>query len=504
VSRFSPFGADRRWPLTLLATGVLTLSAAACAGTDGDPASASTEATASAATDATDAADPTAPTSEDADDDAGTATTADDTSDDMTDDDGSAAAEADDDGAAAATSLGAVGGVLDSSVVHEITVEFDPDDYDAMIAAYTSTGEKETIEATVTIDGETFERVGMRLKGNSSLRGLLGGNRGGGGGGGAAGSASADTPESLPWLIELDEFVEGQSYQGLTDLVVRSNNSETALNEALALELLERAGLASQDAIATSFSVNGSTPALRLVIEHPDDSWMEGAFGSEGALYKAESSGDYSYRGDDPDAYDEVFDQEAGKDVTDLTPLIEFLDFINNADDATFDAELGEHLDIDAFATYLAMQELLENFDDIDGPGNNSYLYYDASTGRFTVVPWDYNLAFGSMGGGGGGGGARPGGPPIDVAAGDDAAQVPVRDGFGGPGGRTNVLVERFLANPEWQALYEDRLAELTASLFDSGVAADLLAEWQAVVESSGLVDATTVTSEADRIAAYF
>ena len=35
-----------------------------------------------------------------------------------------------------------------------------------------------------------------------------------------------------------------------------------------------------------------------------------------------------------------MFDQEGGKDVADLTPLIEFLAFINESDDATFAAEL--------------------------------------------------------------------------------------------------------------------------------------------------------------------
>ena len=169
----------------------------------------------------------------------------------------------------------------------------------------------------------------------------------------------------------------------------------------MALELLDLAGLASQDAVATSFSVNGSEPVLRLVIENPDDAWMAEQLDASGALYKAESSGDYTYRGEDPQAYTEVFDQEAGDENADLTPLIELLDFVNNADDATFEAELESRLDVDSFATYLAMQELLANFDDIDGPGNNSYLYYDTETEQFTVVPWDYNLAFGTGPGGG-------------------------------------------------------------------------------------------------------
>jgi spore coat protein CotH len=80
-----------------------------------------------------------------------------------------------------------------------------------------STGDKEWISATVTIDGTTFENAGLRLKGNSSLRG-----------------ASFDTdPTALPWLIRLDKYVDGQSLDGYTQFVVRSNNSETSLTRPL-------------------------------------------------------------------------------------------------------------------------------------------------------------------------------------------------------------------------------------------------------------------------------
>ncbi|MEZ5207633.1 MAG: CotH kinase family protein [Acidimicrobiales bacterium] len=137
---------------------------------------------------------------------------------------------------------------------------------------------------------------------------------------------------------------------------------------------------------------------MRLAVEHPDDEWVERVFGTDGSLYKAESTGDYSYRGDDAAEYEEVFDLESGDDET-LEHLTAFLEFINESDDTTFAAELSSWLDVDAFATYLAMQDLVDNFDDIDGPGNNSYLYYDPSTDQMTVVPWDLNLAFGVMGG---------------------------------------------------------------------------------------------------------
>ena len=65
----------------------------------------------------------------------------------------------------------------------------------------------------------------------------------------------------------------------------------------------------------------GSAPVARLVIESPDGEWMAEAFAATGALYKAESTGDYRYRGDDPLAYDEVFDQEAGDNNADNLAL---------------------------------------------------------------------------------------------------------------------------------------------------------------------------------------
>ena len=450
---------------------------------------------------------------------------------------------------AAAMTLDGDVALFDADVVHDIDVSFDQDAFDMMLATYESSGDKEWIEATVTIDGTTYEQAGLRLKGNSSLRG-----------------ASRSAAEDLPWLIRLDKYVDGQTHQDYEDIVVRSNNSSTALNEAVALDLLNDAGLAAVQAAPSRFSANGSADKLRLIVEHPDDDeWYESEFDGLGALYKSESTGDWSYRGDDPESYTELFDQEGGKDVADLTPLIELLQFLDEADDETFAAELPERLDVDAFATYLAMMDLVDNFDDIDGPGNNSYLWWDAETEQFTIVPWDLNLAFGGMGGGGfpgGGGGGFPGGgrrPGGSTAGGstDDGSttdgsmstrpegmpdlpegeipqfpadgempqfpegeipefpadgEMPSFPGGGGgrgPGGgfgRSNPLVERFHANEALEALYQEKLETLEAELFDSGTAAQHLASRTEVLldQATDLVDEATIRSESEAVAAAF
>ncbi|BAL87657.1 putative spore coat protein [Actinoplanes missouriensis 431] len=423
--------------------------------------------------------------------------------------------------------------IFDSSVVHDITMTFDDTAYDAMIAAYLKDESKGWIEATVTVDGVTYEKAGLRLKGNSSLRGLTASSSSStttssssaaatndqrqGGGGPGGNSISADDPQDLPWLIRLDKYVDGQAHQGYTEFVVRSNNSESALNEAVALELLGKAGLATEKSFSTRLRVNGGDQVLRLVVENPGDKWMADNFDGDGILYKAEANGDYSYRGEDAAGYEDVFDQESG-DSDDLTPLIAFLKFINESDDATFGSDLSTKLDVDAFAKYLAFQELVQNSDDIDGPGNNSYLRYTSGTGIFTVVSWDLNLAFGGMGGGGGmpgggaqgggdqGGGAQGGGFPGTAPSGAPAngGTAPGGDGKrgGGFGGRSNILVTRFQANTTFAAAYTKAQTDLKAALYTSGTAKSILDTRAAVLTSqaSDLISADTVSSEVSKI----
>lgn len=481
-------------------------------------------------------------------------------------------------GSASAELPDGVPAVFDASILHSIEVSFDQDAYDDMLMTYKESGTKDWIEATVTIDGQTFKKVGMKLKGNSSLRGVSGGTGGRGQparGGATANRSGADAenapststtdgtgtgstttddtstdkastnvdPVTLPWRIRFDKFVNDQTYQGYADIVVRSNNSATSLNEAVALELLSEAGLASEASASTSFSVNGSDPTLRLMVELPDDdAWQDANFSESGALYKAESTGDWSYRGEDQTEYAEAFEQKGGKKTTDLAPLVDFLEFLNNSDDETFEAELPDRLDVDAFATYLAMMDLIDNFDDISGPGNNSYLWWDATTKKFTVVPWDMNLAFGvGMGGGGGGGGGRGngtlGGPVTGGATPPDGMQPPdgvqppdgiglpegtaPPDGFerpdgvqrqgrpggnmgppGNMGGRSNPLVDRFHDTESFEKIYQEKLTELRETLFESGRAVEILDARASTLSETAtdLVDANTITSDVEAI----
>lgn len=429
------------------------------------------------------------------------------------------------------------------NAIHDIDVEFDDAAYQTMLTEYTNSGEKTWMKATVTIDGTTFENVGIKLKGNSTLRGLTKSSEkispttetetaaatattnvptG------EPSSLDSTSPETLPWVIRLDKYEKGVAYDGRSYFVVRANNTETSLNEAVALAVLNEAGVEAEQAAFTRFSVNNSEQKVRLVIDVPDDDlWTEEHFDSSGLLYKADGNGDYTYRGTDSASYTDVFEQKSGDD--DLTPLISFLDFINNASDEDFASKLTDYLDTDAFATYLAGQKIIQNTDDIDGPGNNSYLYYNTATKKMTVVAWDHNLAFGGMDMGSPGG-TRPSkedeftdqpdmagktppegmNTPPDMADGQrpempEGQELPddmnQRNGKTGMGGKENALVTRFLNNAAFKQLYDEKVASLTQNSLEEKADTFLSDYQQLLIDNvSDLIAKDTITSEANSI----
>jgi len=423
--------------------------------------------------------------------------------------------------------------LFDGGRAHKLELTFHDTNYQRMLDTYYAEGEKEYLEADLTIDGTLVRSVGIRLKGNSTLGGLTrngearqggtgpgGGGRGNrpGGGAPAAGQApgampnagaqggnargggfarttlKAEEPETLPWLIRFDEFVEGRRYQGHREVTMRvagMGGGATVLNEALSLNLLDAVGAIAQRYAYTSFTVNDRPTTARLVVEHPDENFADEIDGS-GVLYKSLASGQFTDQGDDPTDYQDDFKQITKKGSQDLQPVIDLVKWVNNSSDAEFDKNLGEHVDVASFARYAALQNLLLNFDDMAGPGRNYYLWYDLGTKKFTVIGWDYNLTFSgnaeqgphdatSMGGGGFPGGGAPGGmqmpegmqlpegmqPPGggEADADQNGAGTP-RRGLGG-----HKLKERFLASSAYKKVYEDAYRELYKQIFGNGKA---------------------------------
>lgn len=466
-------------------------------------------------------------------------------------------------GAEAARTLGRdvdnVVDILDDAIVHTIAVDMDEADYDLMLGTYRDDGVKEFFPATVTLDGVRLERVGVRLKGNSTLFGLFLGfdlRRMMAAGGGdamrmgrplpgeegpparpAAPPANPPgtqpfpdpstlppppAPEVLPYLLQFDEFVPGQTYQGLRQLALREDGptgDASLLPEIVTAKVLLGTGLVTTMQAYTGLSFNGSEERLFLVSEVPDDEMARRSFpGTDGYLIKANTGAPFRYLGPDQTDYADWFEVDSSVRRHDLAPLIGFLRSVQRSSDAEFAAGLEDHLDVGSFAAYLAVHNLLANADSLGGMGNNYYLFYDLGRRRFSVVSWDVNgglgritfgadpvrydphygdpVRFGGRPGPGKEAGAgEQGGPPsFGGAAFPGASRMRRLMPEGGEFG-TNLLGRRFLAAPSFRARYDETYRRLHRDVLVAGLAQGALRRYAATVTGAlrgrpSLVDA--------------
>ena len=79
----------------------------------------------------------------------------------------------------------------------------------------------------------------------------------------------------------------------------------------------------------------------------------------------------------------------------DHSALLHFLDILNNEPDETFPAEIEKVLYVDEVLRFLAVSALIVHLDNYLGTGHNYYLY--EVDGKFTILPWDLNMAFGTF-----------------------------------------------------------------------------------------------------------
>ncbi len=334
---------------------------------------------------------------------------------------------------------GYVNRLFDDSSVH--TVDIVMDDWDSFLDTCTN---EEYSSCTIIIDGEAFRNTGIRAKGNTSLT-----------------QVAAYGNNRYSFKIEFDHYDEANSYYGLDKLCLNNIiQDNTYMKEFFSYRIMEEAGAAAPLCSYVSISVNGEPWGLYLAVEGIEEAFLTRNYGSNyGSLYKPDSmdmggrnsetpakmpeafpaampevqaedlpgrmpdgqtedlpdrmpdggqgaspgrmgggqslmgDGDVllQYAGDDPDSYPNIFDN-AKTEVSekDKKRLIEALETLNNS-------EAPESaVDTDSVIRYFTAHNFVLNFDSYTGSMIHNYYLYEQE-GTLSMLPWDYNLAFGGF-----------------------------------------------------------------------------------------------------------
>jgi hypothetical protein len=245
------------------------------------------------------------------------------------------------------------------------------------------------VKAAFECDGQKLADVAIRFKGNSSYE---------------------NYSQSLkrPLKIDFNRFVPGQKFHGLETLNLSNNAFDpTQLREALSYEVYRRAGVpAPRTAFANLYlTVDGRyenqfVGLYTLVEEIDDKAFLKAHFNNAaGLVVKPEGIRGLPYMGEKWSAYAQRYHPKtSANDPAMERRFIEFIKLVNYADDATFNAKIGEYLNVDDFIRYLAATVLIANLDSPLVTNHNFYFYENPADQKVWLLPWDMNLSFAGYG----------------------------------------------------------------------------------------------------------
>ena len=153
--------------------------------------------------------------------------------------------------------------------IMEVNIIIDEDDWQDMLD---NALDETYIPCDVEVNGVTYQNVAIRPKGNTSL--------------------SQVTNDRYSFKIQFDKYQDGQTCDGLDQLVLNNNFSDaTYMREYIAYDMFQYMGVVTPLYSYADVKVNGETYGLYLALEGVKESFAERNYGTDhGELYKPEST----------------------------------------------------------------------------------------------------------------------------------------------------------------------------------------------------------------------
>ncbi len=322
--------------------------------------------------------------------------------------------------------------IFNKEQVSEINIDIDEDDWQYIID---NASQEQYRSCSITINGTTFHNVGIRPKGNSSLRKVL----------------QNDTTDRFSFKVDFDTYIDGQTAFGLDKLCLNNIIQDNSyMKEYLAYEMFVKMGVVTPAYSYANITLNGEPWGLYLAVEDEDKSFVKRVYGNlNGHLYKPEGSGaDLVYTGDNSSNYSGIKNGAAYKvSDRDFEKVITMIKNLNEGSD------LKTYIDVDTTLRYFAVNTFLVNFDSYQGSLKHNYYLYEED-GVCTILPWDLNLAFTGFG----------------SSSAQDAVNYSIDKPVNGTTLEQRPLLGKLLEVPEYNELYHQYLDELVNIYIDSGL----------------------------------
>jgi RNA polymerase sigma factor (sigma-70 family) len=256
------------------------------------------------------------------------------------------------------------------------------------------------------------------------------------------------------YKVDLNKFARDQKLAGLDELVFNSLVWDySCLAEALGYEFFREAGVPAPRTAYAWLSASVTTQwerkplGLYLMVEAVNNKFAAERFGSKATpVFKPVTYNLFEHLGNEWSAYAPIYDLKTKATPEQQRRVIDFAQLVSSATDAEFAVRVGDFLDLDEFARFLAGQVLLPNYDGILTDGQNFYMYLDPRSNKFGFIPWDLDAAWGNFW----------------IASRAEQERASIWHPWVGK----NRFIERVMAVEEFRRIYRSHLEDFVARLY--------------------------------------
>ena len=350
----------------------------------------------------------------------------------------------------------------DINTISTIEITFQEENWDFILDSLVANGQEERLLGSVAINGQFFDSVGVRYKGNSSY--------------------SPDRVKN-PLNIKLDYVIDDQLIDNYGTLKLANVFKDPSfVREVLSYEIARKYFPASKSNFAKVY-INGTYLGLYTSNQDVDKYFMRTHFASdENPRFKGEISGNarpgemggvWLYLGADSSSYFDRYQMESDYGWQDL---VAFLDSLNNY------PEYVDHvLNVDRHLWFLAFQNLLVNLDSPINNPQNFYLYKD-DAGRFNPIPWDLNESFGAF---------------TTLQSGGQL-QLPQLDPFVNLANSNYPIISKILSNTTYRKMYVAHMKTMIEENFSNNWYATRAQEIQGIIDAEVQADSNKFYTYSD------
>jgi spore coat protein CotH len=265
---------------------------------------------------------------------------------------------------------------FDDSRIHEVRLWMSDDDFTSILE---DTRGDDMRSSTFSIDGVVMARVGIRPSGESSR---VPGN------------------QKMSMRVEFDAFDTGKRMGGVDEIKLSGSWDDPFIARDRLGYWVYRQVMPAPRMTAAQVWVNGQPRGIFEIEEVWGKESLTSRFPDpSGPLYRLRgltNTDPYEFKGADPAAYVPLPWDPVGRSMSDPADAVIGAALQVVAEDP---GRIGDVMDVDTLLTYFATSAILSNTDGFTGPFevDDHFQYFDPTTGRFVILPWDPDNIFGSI-----------------------------------------------------------------------------------------------------------